>query len=128
MVGDPDTKLWRVVHHYVDEARTRIGASNVTQLAIDKTAARRGHDDITLFVDIDHARLLFATEGKDAETVAAFADDLAVHGGDAEAISEVCIDMSPAFIKGVGESLPHAPSRTIGTAFCVGSTAGSTTA
>ena len=52
--------------------------------------------------------MLFATEGKDAGTVAAFADDLAVHGGDAEAISEVCIDMSPAFIKGTAEHLPNA--------------------
>ena len=41
-------------------------------------------------------------------TVAAFADDLAAHGGDAEAISEVCIDMSPAFIKGTAEHLPNA--------------------
>ena len=44
--------------------------------------------------------MVFAAEGKDAATVAAFADDLAAHGGDAEAIDEVCIDMSPAFIKG----------------------------
>src|SRR5208283_1724473 len=45
---------------------------------------RRGHDYITLFVDIDQARVVFATEGKDAETVAAFAEDLATHGGNAE--------------------------------------------
>jgi site-specific recombinase XerC len=54
------------------------------RIAIDDTAARRGHDYITLFVDIDRARVLFATEGKDAGTVAAFADGLAAHGGDAE--------------------------------------------
>jgi transposase len=46
--------------------------------------------------------------GRDAGTVAAFAEDLATHGGDPEAIEEVCIDMSPAFIKGVSESLPRA--------------------
>jgi transposase len=108
MVGEHDTRLWRVVHHYVDQARARTDASGVTQLAIDETAARKGHDYITLFVDIDQAKVLFATEGKCAETVAAFADDLAAHGGDPEAISEVCIDMSPAFIKGVAENLPNA--------------------
>ena len=108
MVDEHDTKLWRVVHHYVDQARARMDASEVTQLAIDETAARRGHDYITLFVDLDRARVMFATECKDAATVAAFADDLAEHGGNAAAISEVCIDMSPAFIKGVGESLPAA--------------------
>jgi transposase len=108
MVGEHDTRLWRVVHHYVEEARARADASGVTQVAIDETAARRGHDYITLFVDIDQARVLFATEGRDATTIAAFADDLAAHGGDPETIGEVCIDMSPAFIKGVGESLPNA--------------------
>ena len=108
MVDEHDTRLWRVVHHYVDAARARLDASDVTRVAIDETAARRGHNYITLCVDIDQARVLFATEGRDASTIAAFADDLAAHGGDPDAISEVCIDMSPAFIKGVGESLPNA--------------------
>ena len=108
MVGEHDTRLWRVVHHYVDQARARIDTSDVTQVAIDETAARRGHDYITLFVDIDQARVLFATEGKDAETVGAFAAEVTAHGGDPEAIEEVCVDMSPAFIKGVAENLPNA--------------------
>src|SRR3984885_12626400 len=107
-VGEHDTRLWRVLHHYVEHARANSDASAVTRVAIDETAARRGHDYITLFVDIDQARVLFATEGKHAATVAAFADDLAAHGGDAEAIDEVCIDMSPAFIKGTAEHLPNA--------------------
>jgi hypothetical protein len=108
MVGEHDTRLWRVLHHYVDQARAHTDASAVTRVAIDETAARRGHDYITLFVDIDQARVLFATEGKDAGTVAAFADDLAAHGGHAAAVDEVCIDMSPAFIKGTAEHLPNA--------------------
>ena len=80
-LGEHDTRLWRVVHHYVDAARARLDASDVTRVAIDETAAQRGHNDITLCVDIDQARVLFATEGKDARTIAAFADDLAAHGG-----------------------------------------------
>ena len=108
MVGEHDTRLWRVLHYYVEQARARTDASDVTRVAIDETAARRGHDYISLFVDIEQARVLFATEGRDADTVAAFAEDLAAHGGDPNAVSEVCIDMSPAFIKGVAESLPKA--------------------
>lgn len=108
IVDEPDTRLWRVVHHYVEEGRARLDAAAVSRVAIDETAARRGHDYISLFVDLDQARVLFATEGKDAATVAAFAEDLAAHGGDPAAIAEVCIDMSPAFIKGVAESLPEA--------------------
>jgi len=98
MVGEHDTRLWRVVHHYVDQARENTDAAGVTDLAIDETAAGRGQDYITLFVDIGQARVLFATEGKDAQTVAAFAEDFTAHGGDPAAIAEVCIDMSAAFI------------------------------
>ena len=108
LVGEHDTRLWRVVHHYVEEALENTNAADVTRVAIDETAARRGHDYITLFVDIDEARVVFATEGKDAATVVAFTADLTAHGGDPDQVSEVCIDMSPAFIKGVAESLPNA--------------------
>ena len=52
--------------------------------------------------------MLFATEGKDAATIVAFADDLTAHGGDPATVTEVCIEMSPAFIKGGGDSLPNA--------------------
>jgi transposase len=108
LVGEHDTRLWRVIHHYVDRGRARADFSAVTRLACDETAARRGHDYITLFVDLDRARVLFATEGKDAGTVAAFAADFAAHGGDPGAVAEVCIDMSPAFIKGTADHLPNA--------------------
>jgi transposase len=108
LIGEHDTRLWRIIHHYVEQARADADASDVTRVAIDETAARRGHDYITLFVDLEQARVVFATEGKDAATVAAFAADLSAHGGEPDAVVDICIDMSPAFIKGVGESLPNA--------------------
>ncbi len=76
--------------------------------AIDETAAARGHDYVSLFVDIDARRVLYVADGKDAGTVAEFADDLEAHNGDASHIKEVCIDMSAAFIKGVGHNLTEA--------------------
>ena len=108
LVGEHDTRLWRVIHHYVEQARVRQDVAEVKRVAIDETAARRGHDYVSLFVDIDRARMLFATAGKDATTVNAFASDLRARGGDPEAIEEVCIDISPAFIRGTVESLPEA--------------------
>ena len=108
MVGKHETKLWRVLHHYVGRARARNDLSTVTRVAIDETAARHGHDYVTLFVDIDQARVTSVTGGKDAGTVAQFAADLTAPGGAPEAIAEVCIDMSPAFIKGTADSLPNA--------------------
>jgi transposase len=108
MVDEWDTRLWRIIHHYVAAARARADHSEVTSIAFDETASRRGHNYVSLFVDLVRRRVLFVAEGKDAGTVDAFANDLAAHGGDPEAIAEVCIDMSPAFIAGAAESLPNA--------------------
>jgi len=107
-VGERDTKLWRVVHHYVEQARDRADHGEVRRVAFDETASRRGHNYVSLFVDLDCRRVLFVADGKDAATVGAFAADLQEHGGDAAKVAEVCIDMSPAFIKGTAEHLPQA--------------------
>ena len=48
MIDEHDTKLWRVLHHYVERARARTDLSTVTRVAIDETAARRGHNYVTL--------------------------------------------------------------------------------
>ena len=98
ILGEHDTRMWRVLRHWVEEARARADYSQVKRVAIDETAAKRGHDYISLFVDIDERRVLFVTEGKDADTVREFADDLEAHKGDASHVKEVCIDMSKAFI------------------------------
>lgn len=108
LVGEHDTRLWRVIHHYVERARAQLDLSAVSRGAIDETAAKRGQNYITLFVDIDQARTVFAVEGKDAGTVAAFGDDLRAHGGEPNAVSQVCIDMSAAYIKGTADNLPNA--------------------
>ena len=108
LVGEHDTLLWRIVNHYVDLARSKADHSQVTQVGIDETAARRGHNYVSLFVDMQARKVLFVTPGKDSATVAAFAEDLQAHPGDPGAITEVSIDMSPAFTKGVTAQLPNA--------------------
>jgi len=103
-----DKRLWRVLDFYVELARTREDHSNVRRVGIDETCAKRGHDYITLFFDLDARKLLFGTEGKDSATVQEFAADLKLHGGAPEQITDAAIDMSAAFIKGVNEQLPSA--------------------
>ncbi len=108
LVGEHDTRIWRILHHHVDEARSQKDMSGVTQLGMDETASRRGQNYISLFMDMATRSLLFATEGRDAATVAAFKADLLAHGGKAENIEEACMDMHQAFIKGVQAAFPNA--------------------
>ena len=63
---------------------------------------------MSIFADMHARRVLFATEGRCADTVARFAADLAEHGGDPKKISDTSSDMSTAFISGISQHLPNA--------------------
>ena len=108
LVGEHDTRLWRVIIHYVEAALARLDLADLRRVCIDETAAKRGHSYISLFVDIDRRKVVFIADGKDAGTVAEFAEHVDTHNSDASRIKEVCIDMSGAFIKGVTENLTEA--------------------
>jgi transposase len=103
-----DKRLWRIVFHYVRAAVARQDLSAVKRVCIDETAAKRGHDYITLVVDIDGRRVVFVADGRSADTVRQFADHLEAKGGDASRIKHACIDMSAAFIRGVTDNLTEA--------------------
>lgn len=108
LIREHDTLVWRVLHHYVKEARDAQSFEDVTRIGVDETSRKRGHEYVTLFVDLSRSKTLFVTEGKDKSTIAAFNQDLHNHGGDPDLITDVCCDMSPAFIEGVREYLPNA--------------------
>ncbi|AVR90114.1 ISL3 family transposase [Thauera aromatica] len=101
-------RLWRRVRHYVEVARAKDDMSGVRYVGIDETSVKRGHAYITVVHDLEAKRLLFATPGRDHVTVQAFAQDMRAHGGDPQAIEHACIDMSAAYAKGIGQSLPNA--------------------
>lgn len=107
-VGEHDTRLWRVIHHYVAQGRADADHSEVEEVGFDETSSKRGHNYVSLFVDLAGPDILFATEGKDASTVTKFKEDLIAHGGAKENIKQMCCDMSPAFIKGVTDNFPDA--------------------
>lgn len=108
LVGEHDTRLWRVLHHYIEQARAATSSATVSRVGIDETSSRRGHNYITLFCDLDVPRLVFATETRESATVGRFAEDLRAHSGDPAQVTEVCIDMSAAFTKGITQYLPNA--------------------
>lgn len=105
-----DTRVWRVIEHHVLTQRAKLDFSGVDQIGVDETSARRGQDYVSIFMDLDERRVLYATEGKGAATVEAFAQDLAAHGGiPGTQIKRVSCDMSPAFIKGITTHLSTPP-------------------
>ena len=108
LVKEHDTRIWRVLHHYVHESRQRADFSAVTEVGVDETSSKRGHNYVSVFVDMATPKVLFATEGKDASTLERFKTDLEKHQGNPSHIKEICCDMSPAFINGVERHFPEA--------------------
>lgn len=103
-----DKQLWRRIEFYVDQARALESFAGVQTVGIDETSLRRGQNYITVVHDLDAKRLLFATEGRDHQTVVDFAADIKAHGGDPAEVRHVCMDMSAAYAKGTAMALPHA--------------------
>lgn len=108
LMGEHDTRLWRILHHYVDRAREEADFSEVRRVGVDEKSAKRGQSYITLFCDLEEAKVLFATEGNDHTAFGLFRIDLMAHGGRVEQIEEFCMDMSAAFVKGARLQFPEA--------------------
>lgn len=108
MVGESWYRVATITAHYVELALAEADLSGVTSLAIDETSRARGHDYVTLAADAEKRAVLAVTCGRDAAAVQRVVDESRRAARRPEAITSVSLDMSPAFIKGVGACLPHA--------------------
>jgi len=108
LIEEHDTKIWRVIQHYVETARGKEYYGEVTKIGVDETSRKKGHNYVTIFADLEQSKVLFATEGNESSTIAGFINDFRRHGGYPDSISDFCCDMWPAFISGIEQNLPDA--------------------
>jgi transposase len=108
ILGETDQRLWRMLHAHVGAARTQADWSQVVWVGADEMNRRKGHNYVTVFADLAEKRVLFGVEGKDAGVWEAFAQELVAHNGHPKAVTQVAIDMSPAYQKGVRENFGNA--------------------
>ncbi len=107
-VGETDTRLWRMLFRQVDAAYAEADFSNVCCVGVDEMSVRKGHEYISVFADLVKKRVLFATEGKDQETWLKFVEALEKHNGHRHALTQVSMDMSPAYQRGVADNCRNA--------------------
>lgn len=108
LMGEHDTLLWRIIRKHVNLAHAVADYSDMHRVGIDETSSKRGHNYVTIFVDMDKSRAVYVTEGKDAATMAEFKEELPCHRCDPLQITDISADMSPAFRKGAEQSFPWA--------------------
>jgi transposase len=108
MVGETDTRLWRMLFRQVEAAYEELDMSQVCCVGVDEMSVRKGQEYISVFADLIKKRVLFATEGRDGGTWAEFVEALEKHNGHRHAITQASIDMSAAYQKGVRENCRNA--------------------
>jgi transposase len=108
ILGETDQRMWRILFAHVDAAWAGLSWENVVWAGADEMNRRKGHNYLTVFVDLQAKRVLLAVEGKDASVWERFAEQLLAHNGHPKAITQVAIDMSPAYIRGVLDNLGNA--------------------
>lgn len=101
-------RLWNVFNYWVSIAHNKDEIEKPEKVGFDETSVKKGHNYVTTMVDLEEKRVLFATEGKGADCIEKSVTYLEEKEVDTDAIEQVCIDMSPAFISGCLNYLPNA--------------------
>lgn len=73
-------------------------------IGVDETNCHKGHDYITIAVDMDSKEILGIEDGKSSDALLAIAKRM----DEPQRVKAVSLDMSPAFIAGSRESFPNA--------------------
>lgn len=108
MTKEYPNRIWTIFNYWISIAYNEADHSDITVLGIDETSSKKGHDYLTVAMDMDNSNVVHVTPGKGAETIVAIADYLESKGTTKENVVQVCIDLSPSFISGVTSEFQNA--------------------
>ena len=100
-------RIWTIFNYWLSIAYLEDNQQEVTNIGIDETSSKKGHQYITIVADMDKRRVLFATEGKNKEAIRKLKKHFSTKGVLTEQIKNISIDMSPSFISGVLEEFSN---------------------
>jgi transposase len=106
-LGGAKDAVWRILKHCVDECHKDLDLRNVTMLAGDEFAVKKGHKYVAMFYDVKGNRVIHIAEGKGADIFDDFVQ--AMEGRlDLGKVQVVCMDMSRALIAASKRVFPGA--------------------
>ena len=100
LLGEHDQRIWNVFHYWVGQARENTSGEGITKVGLDETSTKKGHNYVTIGVDLDGRRVFEVVEGKDSKAVEKLGEYLEANGSPKAQVSQLSIDMSPAFVSG----------------------------
>lgn len=107
LLDESDGRLWRVVHRYAKDYIENLEFSEVTKIGLDETS-RKGHEYITVFIDLDTSRVLYIADGKKVETIKEFEKFFKEHNGKVENVVDVTCDMNMGFTAEIKRTFKNA--------------------
>ncbi len=108
VINEYPNRIWTIFNYWIKIAYTDADHRGIKSLGIDETSSKKGHNYLTVAMDMDNSSVVHVTPGKGAETISQIADYLESKGTKRTAISDVCIDLSPSFISGVTKEFSNA--------------------
>lgn len=108
LVKEYPNRIWTIFNYWISIAYHQADHSSIKSLGIDETSSKKGHDYITVAMDMDESRVVHVVQGKGADTITKIAEYLDLKGSPKDEISRVCIDLSPSFISGVTKQFENA--------------------
>ena len=95
-----------IIGRVVDRMLPGDRLAGLTHIGVDELSYRKHHKYVTIIVDHATGRVVWAREGKNADTLRSFFQELGTERS--ALIRAVTIDMSKAYISAVSESAPNA--------------------
>lgn len=106
MMHDPAPEYWRAVRVYADLLKACLNLSAVRRVGIDEKCWSGYARLITVFVDMNTNRIIYATEGKDGDSVKRFKDFLREQGESHQNTTDFSTDFGAAYIAAVKKYFP----------------------
>lgn len=111
-IGETDTRLWRVLQFYTEDAKKGRSFSDVEAIGVDEYS-HRGHRYITIFLSHPtsgngKARVLDIEDGKGGDTAVAFGKAFKEFNGEKEYVKDITSDMCHGYRSAMKEEFPNA--------------------
>lgn len=111
-IGEHDTKLWRVLSFYVEEAKKGRSFADVEAIGVDEYS-HKGHNYITVFFSHPteknpKARVLDIEDGKGKESVTSFSEVFSTFHGHKEKVKDITSDMCHGYRNAMKDAFPEA--------------------
>lgn len=90
--------IHRIIKSLVMGAMIEQPLENVTELAIDETSTKKGHNYFTILTDRKRKKVVGICEGKSKESVKLASEEMIIRGVDVSKVRTITMDMSKSYI------------------------------